>query len=380
MRKILIGFILILFFGSSVLALDTYITNKVSLGFIKYGSTESGTVSLRPDFVVGPWKLGLDVNMPIAHTIPPGIDTVVFRYAEYDDARRGLRYGAIDNVTWGKGLLMKNYSSTITGPLIPSNQQMSLAAYLTADRARFQMLGTWSHIYALRLTESVHPLLVLGQSYVSDADGVLVVQPDASKKLFPSVSGFGLDATVPLPMNFAGYAEVAQMVNHGNAATCGINWGLEAMAFAASLDLGYRIIGNGFVPGYFNAEYESNPIDFASYEASNKRKDGYAAELKVLAGQMLKLDALYENYVGSNSSFNGSAAFAISNIDVTAHYNQPDFTDFRSLDIANGAVFRTSVGYKINPITAVVAHYKKYYDPGAGRVVDTQYYELRMTL
>jgi hypothetical protein len=340
------------------------LSNGISLGYIKAGSAEVAAMAWRPDFKLGPLAVGLDVNIPMGENKPQGYESVVFRYAEYNDGQKGLRYGMLDGVTWGRGLLMKNYSTRTAGPIVQNNQQTAFKGFVNADRVGVQVLSTWSHIYAFRLTEKVNPMLTLGQSYISA----------------PTAKGAALDASVPLPLNFEGYAEAATLFNHGTGAGVGITWGMEALIFSAALDVGYRSIDNKFVPGYWSADYETNPVNLASYEASGRNKNGYIAELRLLAANLLKLDALYESYNGSNAALTGNAVAELDRITLGAYFKQPDFQDFRSLSIEQGAIVGYSLGYKINPNTLLVGNYKKAYDPALGRVVESQYYEVRLVI
>jgi hypothetical protein len=354
------------------------LTNSIGLGYIKAGSAEVGAISWRPDLSLGAWALGFDANIPLGDKKPEGFDSIVFRFAEYNDGQKGLRYGVLDNVTWGRGLLMKNYSTRIAGPITQNNQQTAIKGFFNAERVGVQFMSTWSHIYAVRLTEKVNPMLTLGQSYITDADGPSIKQPDGSTINYPSVSGAAVDASVPLPLNFEGYAEAAHLISHGTATTIGINWGLEALIFSAGFDAGYRFIDQKFVPGYFNTDYETNPINLSSYEAAGQSKDGYVAELKLLASNLFKMNALYESYKGSNTTLTANAETEIDKIYASVYFKQPNFQDFRSLTLEQGAIVGGSIGYKINPNMILITSYKKAYDPVLGKVIESQYYEVKM--
>jgi hypothetical protein len=355
-----------------------FLSNGISLGYLKAGSAEVGAASWHPDIHLGPLSMGFDAYLPLGSQRPEGFDSIVFRYAEYNDGQKGLRYGVLDNLTWGHGLLMKDYSTSTAGPITQNNQQTALKLFFNADKFGFQAMSTWSHIYALRLTEKVNPYLILGQSYITDADGPAVKQPDGTTINYPSVSGMAVDASVPLPMNFEGYAETATLFGHGMGTTIGIDWGMEAQILSAGFNAGYRFIDNKFVPGYFNQDYETNPVNLSSYEATGQSKNGYITELRLIAANTLKIDALYEAYYGSNTSLNANAETQLDKIFASAYFNQPNFQDFRSLTLEQGAIIGYALGYKINPNMLLVLNYKKAYDPVLGSVVESQYYEAKM--
>ncbi|OGC06225.1 hypothetical protein A2230_03070 [candidate division WOR-1 bacterium RIFOXYA2_FULL_36_21] len=366
---------------SSSFASSSLTDNTISLGYIKAGSSEVGAISWQPDFRLGMWGVGLDINIPVGNNKPEGYDTVVFRYAEFNDGMKGLRYGLLDGYTWGHGLLMKNYSSRNAGPIAQNNNQTAFKGYFNAERVGIEFFTTWSHLYGLRLTERAHQMLILGQSYISDADGVSVKNTDGTTTTYPSVSGLAIDASVPLPMNFIGYTETAALMTSGNSAigsTIGINWGFNALAFAALFDVGYRVNGKNFVPGYFNGGYETNPINLISYEASSKEKNGYIAELNLLFSTLLQTDVIYEYYNGSDAVLNGKASAKYDKYTASAYFEQPKFTDFRSLNLEQGAIIGMTVGYDINDNMTLFAHYKKAYDPNVGQVIESQYYEVKL--
>jgi len=373
--------ILLLFLFCSVANAELgNLNNFINLGYVKSGSMEMTAFTWSPNMSIGPWAMGVDVNIPLNQTRPVGFDNVVMRFAEYNDGQKGLRYGILDGVTWGKGLLMKNYSTRTVGPIMQNNQQTAFKGYLNTERVGVQILSTWSNIYAVRLTEKPNSWLNLGQSYITDTDGPSITQPDGTTIKYPSVSGAAVDASIPLPLNLEGYAEAATLFGHGTGLTVGVNWGFDAMVFNLGFDAGYRALDNRFVPSYFSADYETNPVNLTSYEATGQAKNGYLAELRVLAGQFFKASALYEAYNGSNTALTGSAAAEMDKIFASIYYKQPDFKDFRSLSYEQGAISGGALGYKVNQAMWLVINYKKAYDPVLGQVLESQYYEVKFSL
>lgn len=335
------------------------LSNGVSIGYIKVGSVDAMSLTWRPNLKWGAWGLGIDVNIPTGNVRPDGYESVVFRHAEYDDGQKGLRYGVLDGITWGHGLLVKNYSTRVAGPLILNNSQTGLKGYYTFDKVQVQALGTWSHLYGGRVTERVHPLLTLGQGYISSA----------------TQAGIQLDAAVPLPLGFNGYAEYAQLMNNGQGSSIGVDWGFDALAFVTKFDMGYRMMSSRFAPGFFNAAYETDPTNLTSLGASSR--NGYFAELTALAGSYLNLIALYESYQGNNTALTAQVdSKPREDVILSAYYKQPNFVDFTSLNFEQGAILGAKVGYKVNPITMMIAHYKKAYDPSVAKVVESQWYEV----
>jgi hypothetical protein len=349
----------------------------ISIGYIKVGTKEVGNLAWHPDLRVGPWGLGADVNIALGEEKPSGYEHMVLRYVEYDDGKRGLRYGVIDNLTWGHGLLMKGYSTRVIGPVLLNNEQMGAKAYLDMDKYAIRVLGTRSNLYGIRLEERINPMLTLGQTYITDKDGVTPAGTTEVQK----VSGVGIDATIPLPLNLEGYAEWAHLVDYGSGLSAGVSWGMDIMVAKAAFLAEYRLLDSNFVPGYFDSDYETNPINLASAEATGNVKNGYLAQLGLSALDLLTLNAVYEYYNDSDSAAVGADLFAklIGDIEVTGYYKQPKFSNFRSLSLEEGAILGGSIAYPVNPFTRIVVHYKKLYNPDTQQVEESQYYELRLS-
>jgi hypothetical protein len=363
--------------GGSTSLLSSF-TNGFNLGMVKTGSAEVGMISWNPDFKLGPWALGLDFNIPLGSQNTAGIQNIVFRYAEYNDGNKGLRYGVLDSVTLGHGLIMKDYTTRSNSNVVLTNDQMGLKGYYGFGPSEVDGMATWSHIYQVGAKQKVHPRLTLTEYYVADVDGVNVVQTDGSTRNFPAQSAFGVDATVPIMGNWDLFAEAGQMANHGNGYGVGTGWAFDLLKFiSASFSFTYRMLDQGFVPGYFNIDYESNPIDLSSVEASGNNKNGYVGELALAMANRLEATLTYEDYNDSNPALTGQAAAIITDqISATAYYKQENFADFRSLSLEEGAILGGSLTYKINAFTSLTVNYKRAYNASTGQVEESQYYEM----
>ena len=355
-------------------------SNGISLGFLNTGTTNTGLASWNPDLGLGAFKLGLGVNIPFNDPSGRVVDRVVVRYAQYDSQKWGFRYGVISNYTLGYGLLVDNYTSAQTG-IVQSNNQSGLRGYFNQGIYGAEALGTWSKFYAVRLSEEITPRLTLGQYYAADSDGIDFKRPDGTQVVYPSQSGFGLDAGYSVWSGGTIFAEYAKMMNHGAGISAGFNQDLDIFIGRANLRAERRFIDKNFIPGYFNENYETNPIDIASYEAASSRKDGYRLSAGATVLSKGNIWAVLEGYEGSNTTLKAYASAILSeNYYGEVQYTQSDFKDARSLNLEEGAVITGKLGYKVNPFTTVIANYKQYYDPSAGRVVYTQWYEMSLNI
>lgn len=376
MKKIFVGLFMVLL-TSMAFASFAPIDSNFSIGFIKSGSSETGNLAWHPDFQFGPLSLGFDVNYPLNSNKPLGYENIVIRNAEYNDGQKGLQYGVLDNVTYGQGLLMKDYSTRFSGPVLLNNSQLGLKGYY--DFEKCVVRGMWTHtgIEAIRLEERINPMLTLGQSYVTDVDGVILPGTGIIQK----VSGFSIDASMPMPYNFKGYAEYAQLVDHGKGLTAGVSWGYDLMVANASFLAEYRMLDKSFVPGYFGPTYNTDPINLASVEATGSAKNGYLVQLDVDALGLAQLGVVYEKYNENVGSLNANLSARLGDqVTFAGYYKQSNFSNFTSLSLDQGAVIGSDLGYKINPFTSVIAHYKKVYNPATLQMEESTYYELAFSL
>lgn len=260
---------------------------------------------------------------------------------------------------------------------MPVNEQTGYKGYVDLDNNVVSAMATKSNIYYLRLEQRVNPLLTLGEYYVTDTTGRKIVQADGTTRQFPSVSAVGVDAVTPLPANLEGYAEAGQLMNYGNGFAAGLSWAYDLMVAKAMFLAEYRMLDKGFVPAYFGADYENNPVDLASAEASGQQKNGYLAQLGINALGLMSLNLIFESYQDSNTTLTGDLTAKLGDrLTVRGYYKQPNFVDYRSVTLEQGAVLGADIAYQVNPYTSLITHYKKSYDPATGQVELTQYYEI----
>ena len=353
-------------------------SNGIALNYLTSGGTGSGIATWNPDFGLGALKLGLSINIPLNDPSSRITDNIVLRYAQYDSQNWGFRYGIISNYTLGYGLLVDNYTSAQQG-ILQTNNQSGLRLYYKKDIYGLDMLGTWSRFYAIRISEEILPRLTIGQYYAADSDGVNFTRPDGTTVSYPSQSGFGLDASYSLWAGGSLFAEYAKLNNYGAGFTTGFNQDLNIFVGQANFRAERRFLEKNFVPGYFNAYYETNPIDIVSYEALSTEKNGYRVSLGASVLERGNFWAVLEGYEGSNTSLKAYASAVLSeNYFGQVEFVQSNFVDARSLNLEEGAIITGKLGYKLNQFTNVIANYKQYYDPNQGKVVYQQWYEVSL--
>lgn len=362
-------------------SMSTRFSNGVGFGYSNAGGIPSSVLRWNPDFNLGNIGIGLDLNFVVGDKKDSNIETVVIRHVEYNTPGWGIKYGILKNITFGQGLLISNYTTVSKGGIIESNKQTGVKAYYKKDIYGVEVLGTWSKLYAARVTEDLNYLIpfTLGQYYVTDTDGVNFTKTDGTIVSYPSMSGAAIDAQTSFLFGSSLYAEYARLIGRGGGFTAGLAASTDIGLGKASLRAERRIIDYNFVPGYFNEDYETNPINLTSYEASSQSKDGYRVLLNTTVLNKGYIQAILEGYNGSNSALKADAYADISpEYFAAASFYQPNFQDSRSLNIEQGAIITTRLGYKVNQFSNVIVNYKKTYDPDQGKVVETQWYEFKI--
>jgi hypothetical protein len=317
---------------------------------------------MNPDLKLGNFGAGLDINIILpADKKPSDIDNVVVRYVEYDTGRWGARYGVLSGITLGKGLLMSNYSSTNQQYVVPSNKQVGVKAYYNTGRLGWTAIGTWSKLYALRLTEKIPEMfngmpLTFGQTFVTDSDGVF--NSSGTTRIIESQTGYSADATLELVPNlFDLYSEYAKLTNYGSAFTTGLGFQFGTFAWTNE----YRIVDANFVPGYFNEQYEIAPVNINNL--TGETKNGYRSAISFLFPQLIDLGIVYESYESynkTNPSLEARLSANLPQAQISATYSQPNFADIANLDSKNATIY-ADINYLTPQGQTVVIHYKKVY-------------------
>ncbi|MFC1477861.1 hypothetical protein ACFL57_00185 [Candidatus Margulisiibacteriota bacterium] len=324
---------------------------------------------LRSDLKQAPWGLGLDLNFPMPEDKKPAdLDMFVLRYAEYDDGTWGLRLGTLEDLTYGYGMVMDNYSTVVQGSTVITNEHMGARFYTRAFPLGIHAFAARNGIFGVRLTEDFWPDLVfgkpliLGQTLVSDPDGVNVDGTIVGK----GQSAIGIDAGVPLiPGSWDLYAEYGMLPDADSAdnidAVSGMALGTKFMVTQAiQFDFRYLTYGQGYVPGYFNSQYESSPVDLTSSENVNtESKSGWQGTLVASLSEMITFSGTYQSFEGHDPSLSAEASANLpQGIQAAATYSQPRFASLSDLD-SNNATIEVDVYYPLNGPQVLIVHYKR---------------------
>jgi len=264
------------------------------------GDSETwNTLGFQPDLSVGPFGIGIDLT--VRFKLMPTQDTALAVYPgdwipeegsgkNYLDlylpkimyVRYGLRgdpffakLGSIDDLTLGNGFIVGEYSNT---KFLPSQRVFGLGLgldgalfkfpyvgleLLTGNLARFDVFG--GRLFVRPLVGMEIPIiknLQIGATIAMDS-GVAGL---ASLDTFDPLSVYGADLFLPIisgqAFPLATFAEVAFEPNGSSGFMVGAGGRLVSIiTYAAQL----RILGDGFTPVYFDANYDLFRVQKATF-------------------------------------------------------------------------------------------------------------------
>jgi len=291
------------------------------------GESETwNSLGFQPDLALGPFGIGFDLT--VRFKLMPDSDTALEIYQgdwvpDYDDSDKGIldlylpkimyvRYGyrgdplfaklgSIDDLTLGNGFIVGEYSNT---RFLPSQRIFGLdigldgalfkfpyvgIELLTGNLARFDVFG--GRIFARPLVNTEIPVLKnlqVGATLAVDT-GVAGLVTEA----FDPVTVYGTDLFLPLITSkafpLATFAELAFEPNSSTGFMIGAGGRLiSIITYAAQL----RILGAGFTPVYFDANYDLFRKEKANLMEATVTGEGFAGWL-AKAGASLFEDKLY---------------------------------------------------------------------------------------
>jgi hypothetical protein len=338
-----IAFIAILCVGSLAFAQDDTDAGGMDFGFqagISLGTdvlTDAAgnpetwnSLGFKPDLSIGPFGVGFDFTLRFK--LMPDPDTAFEPYPgdwvpDYEDSgktffdlylpkimyvrygQRGdplfVKLGSIDDLTLGNGFLVGNYSNTrflpelrIFGLNVGLDGQLFNFPFvgveaLTGNLARFDVFGT--RLFVRPLVTTSIPILKdmqVGATIAMDRDPETFVA-EVDKSGYDSVTIGGADVFVPIikselfplaafmEMGFQPKGRTGFMLGAGGKA-------LGFLTYGAQL----RLLGAGFIPVYFDANYDLYRVAKAEFMATDPTGDAFAGWL-AKAGTSLFEDKIY---------------------------------------------------------------------------------------
>lgn len=345
-------------------------------------------ISACPTYKVGPLSAGLEVNYLVAEKEKrqklgdTGKNPVIVRFVQYQKEPYFARWGILERVTLGNGMIMNNYSTAATRTSsVHTNKDkgvmLGYKATISDIEYSLHLLGTQTHVYGGRLSEKFPSKLTLGQTLVTDRDsgGNLTV--------------FGLDAKMPVLPKMDAYLDFAKINKQGSGFALGTIWkGTDKITWRNE----FRSFGSDFAPGIFDSHYETNVLTGTLPTTSPQSKNGFLSKLSLDLAQQLKASIAYENYRKVEPRLIGEAVFNLSseqgggnlrNLRGKVTYEQQNF---RGKADPQKAIIKGEILTSLSKTTNLVINYTKFYDHnnldanGDPRPVESVNYGIRLNL
>lgn len=249
-----------------------------------------------------------------------------FRYGQKGDPFY-IKLGALEFVNLGNGTLISYYTnrpsidSRKNGVELAFDAEKFGAEFLYSNFALAGLVGTRAFVRPLKFTPMAETPIIgnleVGGTYVMDMDkradfDSTVYNPITKEsKTYgeKTLSAVGFDITLPIIkssiLNLKAYYDFVKIINYGSGSALGAKLDVEPVGeikFGTKFE--YRINGDKYIPGYFNAFYDIERYN--SYQSGNKtfgkaRKldnikglNGYFGELYGSFAKIVELRGSYE--------------------------------------------------------------------------------------
>jgi hypothetical protein len=198
---------------------------------------------------VGEFTGGADIR--VLYDTPGGLQQpvdsskvfITLGFANYQGKDCRARYGSIVSATLGRGLLMKEFTTS---------QRKMYYFGSESSTAAFHLFSTDTHLTAIRGVVGVSSDTRLGVTYVGDSDRS---NPDAPPW------GYAVDLTTNIRrLGMVGYGEYARLEGKG----FGLATGVDLKRGLVELRHEVQHSSHNFVPSYYDQYYEVQPADLSA--------------------------------------------------------------------------------------------------------------------
>jgi hypothetical protein len=342
---------LLLFIVSIMLLTNFVEAISIEPGYFSDPRMTSGTLSLNGDFASPDISYGIILNANMSNR-DYGLESAVMKYIEYDDGTLGIRYAPIEGMGFGCGILLNDLSTAYYQPAFLTNEQCGLRIYYDFDDFVLEGVGTYSHLYGIRLKDLNFLNANFGLEYLSDAD---MVSSEGYGR-----SAYGAYVELPLTDEFSLFGEGASTGSGGEGSMAGASLDYDLIFAYSKIKIAAASFNDRFIPGYFTSGYDLDPVDFSSLESEGKRRYGSVSSFDIGILGFISLNYVNENYTDGGSANSGS--FLITPIDalnITGFVKELSFLDYRAIKGKDSNLVGGSIEYKMRSGIYASLNYKK---------------------
>ena len=240
-------------------------------GYLSKNGGSYAKATLSPEFKLGPLEIGSNVNFYLPLTSGYSSEfNISLRKVAYTTDNYGFKWGALSKITFGYGLLMDDFDTTVGGESTEyTTSQGGFLGYGKLNNTRADVLWTPNHLMAYRASYTLENSMIMGSpivfgaNYVNDSDGVEGTDRKAQQ-------GYGADIGLPIAGDFltlfTEYAQLSKSENNNDQDTKGASAGVKGNLGPVDYKFEYRSLGAGFIPSYFNTVYEATELPTAPTE------------------------------------------------------------------------------------------------------------------
>ena len=359
MKQLILGLIFLL--STSIInaaiqyELSDFMKEETSggFGYVSINDNPYFKTTVNPNFSLAGLQVGLGVNLyiPMAGDdwFPETTDWLTLRYLGYDYQNKyGFKYGRLSNVTLGQGLLVDNFDTGSGGTSEFSNKKAGVLGYITILKSKITALYTTEQVYGARverpITEVASTPVIVGATYMKDEDGI----NDASTGTTitrPEQEGYAADISYPIGGEFFTlFSEYAELIDQGR----GVSSGARGSFFSAlNYRAEYRILGKGFVPGYFNNTYQATGFNFSSGALKEELSGVLVNVSSNIMGEYAKAGLQYELYDDVNVLSAALGWRQVGPVTGVLNYSKPFNTGNDNAVLIGNFYYRTTKFYDL---------------------------------
>jgi hypothetical protein len=324
---------------------------SIEPGYFSDPKMTSGTLSLNGDFASPDISYGIILNANLSGR-NYGLESAVFKYVEYDNGTIGIRYAPIEDMSFGYGMLLNDFSTIYYQPAFMTNEQCGLRIYYDHDDYVIEGLGTYSHLYGIRLKDMSFMNMNIGIECLSDTKIL-------SREGFGS-SAYGAYVELPLNDEFSLFGESAGTSSGGEGNMAGISLDYDLIFAYSRINVAAVSMNDRFVPGYFTSGYDINPVDFSSLESEGTRRYGSMGLLDVGILGLIALNYANENYTDGGTANSGSFLITpFERLNITGFVKELSFMDYRMIKGNSSNLIGGTIEYKMKNGMYWSLNYKK---------------------
>ncbi|MFH1710659.1 MAG: hypothetical protein ABH860_06340 [bacterium] len=324
---------------------------SIEPGYFSDPKLTSGTLSLNGDFSSQDIFYGIVLNANLSGQ-DYGLESAVVKYIEYDDMTLGIRYAPIEDMSFGYGMLLNDLNTMYYQPAHLMNEQCGLRVYYDFNDFVLEGMGTYSHLYGIRLKDFSFLNMNFGFEYLSDANMV-------------SREGYGRAACgayieLPLTDEFSFFGEGAGTSSGGEGNMAGASFDYDLIFAYSKLKVAAVSMNDRFIPGYFTSGYDLNPVDFSALESEGRRRYGTMSSINMGLLGYIAFDYMNENYTDGGSANSGSFLIVpVDRLNITGFIKELSFLDYRAVKGKNSSLVGGTIEYKMRNGIHSSLNYKK---------------------